>query len=649
MSWMQKLAKTYDRNTANIGYADDQNARPLLPICHVTAEANIEVVLDRKGKFRQANIIQKKDATTIIPSTEGSAGRAGSKPVNHPLCDKLQYIAGDFIEFGGSVTSGFKKDTEEPYKNFVKSLSDWCNSGYSHLKARIVLDYVKQKSLIADLVNEKVLLVSEAGKLLKKDEVERDKNTFDIFSVIKEQDTAFIRWLVELPGDNEPRLWRDKSLWDSWIDYYLSTRETGTICYVTGEKSISTSNHPKYIRRPGDGAKIISSNDTTDYTFRGRFDTDREACSVSLKVSQKAHYALLWLISRQGYTQGDLAVVAWAPTGFPVPQPLIDTFDFLGGSASYSDEAPSANTAQAVALQFKKRISGYSSALGDLEEVIVIGLDSATTGRLAITYYRELKGSDYLERVENWHNTCSWLLTDAKNIMDPETGTSKWKRISFVGAPAPNAIAEAAYGPRLDDKLRKATVSRILPCIVDGLPIPRDLVESVVRRASNRVGIKNQDDKYENDWNKTLSIACALYRKFNRKENYTMALDLERSTRDYLYGRLLALADNIESWALGEAGESRTTNAARLMQRFSQRPYSTWRNIELALAPYKARLGGKAGSRLQMIDEVIAAFSPDDFMSDRPLSGEFLLGYHSQREYFRSKSQSNQINEEDEN
>ena len=114
-----------------------------------------------------------------------------------------------------------------------------------------------------------------------------------------------------------------------------------------------------------------------------------------------------------------------------------------------------------------------------------------------------------------------------------------------------------------------------------------------------------------------------------------MALDLNRKTRDYLYGRLLALAESLEVWALEESGEKRETNAARLMQRFAEHPYSTWRTIELALAPYKARLGKRALKRLRLIDEVIASFEPDEFINDKRLSGEFLLGYHCQREDLR--------------
>ena len=114
-----------------------------------------------------------------------------------------------------------------------------------------------------------------------------------------------------------------------------------------------------------------------------------------------------------------------------------------------------------------------------------------------------------------------------------------------------------------------------------------------------------------------------------------MSLDKSRKTRDYLYGRLLAIADNLEQWALKESGENRQTNAARLMQRFSDHPFTTWRTIELALAPYKARLGPRSNKLQSVIDAVMSLFVPEEFSNDKALSGEFLLGYHSQREALR--------------
>jgi len=168
-----------------------------------------------------------------------------------------------------------------------------------------------------------------------------------------------------------------------------------------------------------------------------------------------------------------------------------------------------------------------------------------------------------------------------------------------------------------------------IPEVIEKL---RDIVQSAVRRAYNRAGME------EWEWSKTLSIACAVYRKFNEKEDYSMALDRKRKSRDYLYGRLLAAADSLERFALFASEKKRDTNAARLMQRFADRPCSTWKTIELSLVPYKARLGGRAKKYLDAIDETMQLFDPpEDFTSDKPLTGEFLLGYHCQREDLKPK------------
>jgi len=639
MSWIQKLYETYENNQTSIGYSQNERERPLLPICHITTQAHIEIVIDGEGNFKRARIItDKKDVATIIPCTEGSAGRAGSRPKNHPLCDKLQYIAGDFREFGGKVTSGFSKKREEPYLSFVTTLSKWCQSEFSHAKAEAVLKYIKKKNVVKNLAEYQILLIGEDGKFLEKDEIEREKNTSDIFSAIKNQEQAFVRWVVEIPGTDETEVWKDKMLWESWINYYLKTKNKEPFCFVSGKDEVLTTNHPRYIRREGDGAKLISSNDSSGFTYRGRFLENQQACNVSLEVSQKAHYALLWLISRQGYRQDDQVIVAWATSGVEIPKPMDDSFSLLDEEGLRSDEPSISDTKQDLATKLKKKIAGYNQKIDPDTDIIVMGLDSATPGRLAITYYRELKSSNFLERLNNWHETCSWAHRyRSMEIVDKDSGKTKKIYPVFVGAPAPRDIAEAAYGTNndgkfhIDDKLRKSTVARILPCIIDDQPIPRDIVESATRKASNRIAL----DDWQ--WNKTLSIACALYKKYKEKENYTMALDESRNTRAYLYGRLLAIADKLEEVALFKAKKKRATNATRYMQQFSQHPYRTWEQLHSALIPYMVQLDG-AFFYKNLIGEVKDLFaSPEDYTNDKPLSGEYLLGYYSQRQKLQKK------------
>jgi len=630
MSWIQKLYETYNNCQSMIG-KETEGEVPLLPICHTTQMAQVEIVIDANGNFRRAEVVPKKEARTIIPCTERSGGRTSGEAA-HPLCDKLQYVAMDYAVYGGRK----KLCTDE----YISTLTGWCNSDYSHPKACTVLKYVEKGHVIENLIDHQILIVGEDGRLLTEWDKKTKGEAPKIFGVLSAQDDAFIRWVVEIPDDEEPRVWRDRILWDRWIRYYSGTKKDKSLCYVTGEWDYTADQHSAKLRNDGDKAKLISSNDSAGFTFRGRFLTAYQAATVGFETAQKAHFALRWLISRQGYRKGSQAVVAWALSGAPIPKPTDDPLALLGMDDVPNCEAATVSTAQDIAIRLKKRIAGYGKALGKTDGVVVMALDSATPGRMAITYYRELTGSDFLQRINDWHESCAWLHRYGSVEVEDQKG-SKRKTVPFIGAPAPYDIAEAAYGRRIDEKLRGVTVERLLPCILDGQPMPRDLVESAVRRAGNRIAL----DEWE--WEKTLSIACALYKKHHRKENYNMTLDLDRKTRDYLYGRLLALAESLEAWALSMAGEKRETNAARLMQRFSQRPYSTWRTIELALAPSKARLGWKSKKRQQMIDEVVAAFAPADFISDKPLSGEFLLGYHCQREYLRSLAAANKETEDE--
>ncbi len=48
---------------------------------------------------------------------------------------------------------------------------------------------------------------------------------------------------------------------------------------------------------------------------------------------------------------------------------------------------------QAFAKRLNLRMAGYRAQLGPIDDIVVMGLDSATPGRMAITYYRELTGS----------------------------------------------------------------------------------------------------------------------------------------------------------------------------------------------------------------------------------------------------------------
>ena len=627
MSWIQKLYDTYQQCQLASSLATYGDVSILLPISHTTQEAHIEITVDQDGNFSRATVVSKEESRTIVPCTEESGGRTGSKPKPHPLCDKLQYVAKDFTEFGGSVTYGYKKNPKEPFEEYERLLSAWCESQYSHPKVEKVLEYIRKGTIIKDLIDYGVLVAASDGKLINH---WSDGPTPEIFKVSpkKNQEEAFVRWCVEIPGDPQSSLYTDQSLFDSWMKYYESTKSRKALCYVTGKIGFVAENHPKKLRNDFDQAKIISSNDTSGFTFRGRFQSADQACSVGYEATQKAHNALRWLIRKQGYRNNSQVIVTWSTTGNDVPDPLMDSFQFLGveGPASTSEE---------YAHKLNNRIRGYHSAIGGSESIVIMATESASPGRLAISFYRELTGSDFLKRIEKWYETFLWWATDwNKNKTNSKAGKKRRGSV-FISTPSPGDVVEAAYGERVGIELRKSTVQRLLSCIIDDARLPVDLVQSSVRRASNRIGMK------EEEWEKTISVACAMYRKYHIREGFDMVLEEQRTSRDYLYGRLLALAESIESWALSVANEDRPTTTARYMNRFAEHPYSTWEIIYLNLTYYKARLGKKVASREKMIAEVASKFTTEDFKNDKKLSGEFLLGYYCQRHALWSMNKSN--------
>lgn len=618
MSWMQRLYETYENNESQVGIYSEDSKAVLLPIGHIESAAHVEIILDEDGNLLAASLLPSDEPKIIIPCSEGSAGRAGSKPENHPLSDKLQYLAGDYENYGGTKWFAYDK--------YKKELNDWTESEFSDIKLKAISEYINKGTLIKDLIDRSILTLDENGILDKK----WDKDIFPNSPKI-EQENSIVRWRVDIPGDNEPRLWMDKNIYTLWMNYNASNMTEYGHCNILNTETNIILNHPKNICSLCANAKLISSNDDNGFTFRGRFGSASQAYGISYEVSQKAHNALKWLINKQGYTKDRTVILTWGIKNTEVPNGQESSFDFLGLELIENQDSEG-YTGEQMAQALKNKIRGFKSKISEDDKIVIMTLESATDGRYSIIYYQELMPYEFIARLEKWHTTCIWEF--------------EYKNIKYLGAPSPMDIAKAIYGENdsLDIKAKLRIVDRILACIVDEHKIPTDIVFSVINKTISRLSYDSElyDNKKKHDLNKIISISCALFNKYSKdykKGEYKVALERDRKTRDYLYGRLLAVAQNIESYALYETGESRMTNADRLMHRFSEHPFSTWKTLELSLKPYIERLGKKVISKTKLLDEIMTMFNTEDFIKDSKLSGEFLLGYHCQRqEFFKSKN-----------
>ena len=629
MGWLDHCISVFDGNPAFVGKMEPRLV-PLVPISHTTQKVNIEVALTGKGDFVRARVLRLDEMTTIIPCTEKSSART-SGLVPHPLFDKLQYIAGDYVQYGGE-----KKKFD--YEEYMKNLQDWCSSPYAHPYVQAVYTYLQKKCLIHDLSEYKILPLNQDGSLMKNwkggkenapaifQNMDKDKTAFD----------SFVRFSV-----NEVRLCDDPDVWKSFQDYMEEELQKEDYCYAEGKKTKISELSPYKVRNAGDRAKLISSNDTTNFTFRGRFLTAGEAMAIGYEATQKAHSALRWLISRQGTPYGEEIILTWGMGNEPLPSSQSDTLDMVQQGwdefgFDRNDAAAVTKTEESFAKAFNKVIQGYKERIPANASISVIALDAAVPGRLAIRYYRELQGSRFLERIEDWHRKFRWKLEYRKAELKPG---EKPEQVSFMGAPAPLAIIEAAYGEKADDKLKKQAIERILPCIIDGKNIPVDIMKSAVYRATASVSLEFWEA------NKVRSIACALVCGYyaRKGESITMGLDKNCSDRSYVFGRILACAEQVERHGQrlsGADANMRVTNAERLMAVFTKRPKHTTDLLHTKLRPYLDRIRTKSNydssaylTMLSLLDRL----GPEAF-TDEPLSEKYLLGYASQKLAFMEKN-----------
>lgn len=628
MSWLARLYETYENLEVN-------EQAMLWPISHFVKAAHIEVVINTEGSFLsgRTSLLNGEDSTTLIPATESSSNRSGAKIAPHPLCEELSYCAGDLPKL--------KQDKHDAY---ISQLTNWEKSEYSHSKVTAILKYLKKKTLWRDLsieVDFPIKYKSKSGQAA---------------SIAPEK--AFIRWRVEEKGNPRSATWDDESLIQSWLLFDEYSNEKNDFCFITGNQVRIASSHPRFLRNAGDGAKLISSNDTSGYTYRGKFTDNEQVTSVGFDVSQKAHNALRCLIQRQGFRNGDQVFVSWAVSGKNIPEPTADPWLMFKDQTNYitPTEDHSVDVGQSYALKLNRLMGGYlaKDKLEPHENIVIMGIDSATPGRMGVIYYRETLAEEFIDRLKTWHNDLAWPQRQKIEIINEQKTTNK--TIWPICAPAPYKIWTAVYGDVLksNETLKKNIIERLMPCIVEGKPLPLDIVNYAIKRATNRVAYKSDETWI---WEQNLGIACSLYKGYCKrtqniklKKDYHMALETENTSRDYLFGRLLAIAENIESYALYKAGEKRTTTAERMMQRFADRPCSTWRNLELSLQPYMHRLQSNSGGflklRKDLLDEILNSFHGQDFISEKALSGEFLLGFHCQRIELNIKKETTQNTEQ---
>ena len=585
MGLLQKAVETYD---SHLNYASQnrEGQSRMAPVGHIVTRAELEITLDADGKFINARAVDKSEPKIIIPATESSAGRT-SAPCAHPLCDQIGYLI---------------PQNEKKFRLYVDQLSDWEASAYTHPKLTAVLNYVKGETILPDLLRCGLVKVNDKG--------------------LPENEKMLVRW--NILGDGTNACWLDDSLFRAFTDYYTANHTGETIlCMVAGEEKTAADQHPKGIIPINGNAKLISANDSSGFTYRGRFTEEKQAVAIGYEASQKAHNALRWLAQEQGVILGGRTFLCWNPQGRLIPQP----------SYPFMPPAPPIFRPTEYKDSLQKVLNSKKAELKLTDGVVLAVFDAATTGRLSLTYYNELQAHDFLERLHDWDASCCW---------------PHWK--FGIQSPTLRSLIDCAFGTQrdkwmeTDDRVLRQQMQRLIACRVDKALIGADIVKALADRASRPMAYDH------NIWENILFTACAVIRKYRTdrfKEEWNMALEPEKKDRSYQFGRLLAVMEKAERDTY-DSSEGREPNAIRLQSIFCQRPMSTANNLEKQLEKaYFPRL--KPRSRIWyknlmgQIMGIISEFPQEDW--NKPLDNTYLMGYYLQRSALYTKKTDNEMEE----
>lgn len=608
MSMMELLYRTYE-------YAYRKEDRSLMEnylMSQTMASAPIVLWITEKGAFADATYLTDKEKQKIsIPCTEKSAGRSGTNPVPHPLFDKLLYLAGNAEARG--------INNQKAHETYMHNLKDWCESSYGNRYVKTVYAYLEKNTLLWDLEGAGILDFTEEKEL-------------------KKRLNEVVRIGIRRDFQTDLELWRENEIREDFCRYLGNGQENRSFCYISGKEGTISENHPKSIWNLKANAKLISANEKANrgLVYSGRFETANQAVQVSYETSQKVHNALKWLIQKQGKMIGDKLLVAWGMDGGDFKN-VIEGTDFFFDEEE-EDAVMTVDTQAEFAYRLEKAIFRQEQDLKHNEKVGFLVLEAATPGRLSISYYQEFTSVQYLSLVQAlkaWHEEHAWYY-DSFDL-------GKKTRVRKIMCPSLYSIALFAEGVDRSDKMDADqkilgnTMTRLLPCVLEGKAIPSDIRRKLLIKAHYPLNYKEQN------WRKLIKITCSILREQYREVG---TMDVNKDSKDihYNYGRWLAAAHEIERRALWKSGGERETNALRLFTKFAEHPNKYMMVIQKKIQIYEEKLGDKANWLRKVKREISANLTQnplEELMGTRDLDGRMILGFETQMNEFGKKEEEN--------
>ena len=448
--------------------------------------------------------------------------------------------------------------------------------------------YISQLDAFAKYTND--ISVKAVYLYITKHNVKKDIEVYNF----KIKDKTMITWCVV---ENEP-IYSNKDTFDAWIDYY-----TNVVKKDTSNKGT--------MKLVGNG-KLVSANNESVYA--GRFLKPEEVCSREFETTQKAERFLKWIIANEGVWAGGTIFICWNPKN-GVATNIDSPFSFMKKTDRESWES--------YKHDFKDLIHKVCADKSALENVVVVGLDHRTDGRLAVAYCNKFNESDFYNRISTWDKTCGRPISLSEII--------KYAYGDII-------TKEKTQEIKVSDGLFLNKMKWLISCRLSGGAIPRDLMQHLFNNFKRMHLYKDEGkNKYRTNLIKIATIMANKYYIDNKKGEFDMVnVEEKRMDRSYQFGRILAIYEEIEKKATKQ--DNRDTTALKMEEQYCRKPASTLIKIrEHINKAYIKKLDNRDDFE-KMIREIIETIEECGGWEDKPLTESFMVGYAIQRNsFFRNK------------
>ena len=528
------------------------------------------------------------DCDAVTPVTLYSECRTGSKPAPRPLSDSCKYFAGDLAH------------TERKFFDAeMELLHSWNEFAGGNRKLEAVIAYLSKETLAGDIVSSGVL-----------DEVAE-----------KEREEALQKLAVRfvISDDTPERPWEDGELIRSWDSYMCHMGGRKVVDSVTGVPGYRIHRHGKNILSENANGKLISSSpfeETMLHKLGSRFDDDSQVPCVTWETSVKVHRMLRWLMANRAIRIRDKdSTTFW--TCFSRSEPVHIDFDAIAQETGMPSPADYGRI-------LRDAIGGKEFEVPD-EDLTVLALDYSSKGRDAFVYYLSVDAGEFFLTLKKWRE---------RYRIDTQNGYY-YPSLFRIVQDSYGYYDNAAGTLLVKEAVMKKHLNRLMRCFLEGRDVPGDIVQCAVEN------VKKTSRTPEVMMN-VLRTADVLLRGGGFGN---MEITDENQSRSFLYGRLLAVYDTIESAAVFKKNLKRTqkvdrpTNATKLWASYVADPENIAPKLHAkVIRGYMKWLSANTRNYYDgLIAEILARIDDSD-KSARQLGGEYIIGYTKQKTALRERS-----------